>query len=50
MVEAGWGSRSGLLFILRVFAQIGRVFYGLLDSVTNSFEGGVVCFCTIFDE
>jgi hypothetical protein len=38
------------VFILKVFAQLGRVFYGLSDSVTDPFEGGVVCLCTIFDE
>ncbi len=37
-------------FILRVFAQLGRVFDGLSDFVTNPFEGGVVCLCTILDE
>ncbi len=38
------------VYILKVFAQIGRVFDGLFDFVTDSFEAGVACLCTIFDE
>jgi len=37
-------------YILKVFAQIGRVFDGLSDSVTNPFKAGVACLRTIFDE
>jgi hypothetical protein len=38
------------VYILKVFAQIGRVFDGLSDSVTDLFEAGVACLCTVFDE
>jgi len=38
------------VYILKVFAQIGRVFDGLSHSVIDPFEAGVACLCTIFDE
>jgi hypothetical protein len=38
------------VYILKVSAQIGRVFDGLSDYVTDLFEAGVACLCTIFDE
>ncbi len=38
------------MYILKVFAQVGRVFDGLSASMTDSFEAGVTCLCTIFDE
>jgi hypothetical protein len=38
------------VYILKVSAQIGRVFDGLSDSMTDPFKAGVACLYTIFDE
>ncbi len=38
------------VYVLKISAQIGRVFDGLSDSVTDPFEARVACLCTIFDE
>jgi hypothetical protein len=35
------------VYILKVSAQIGRVFDGLFDFVTDQYEAGVACLCTI---
>jgi hypothetical protein len=35
------------MYILKVSTQIGQVFDGLSDSVTDQYEARVACLCTI---
>ncbi len=35
------------VYTLKIYAQIDRVLDGLFDSVTDPFEAGVACLCTI---